>query len=69
MFLVQLIPAGWQTKNLPLVSVADLARWAVESRYPDVGGTAAATLADAQAAVTFADQIVAAARQDLADHP
>ena len=66
--LGQVTPAGWHVHQLPAVDLADLARWAVDARYPDAPGGALASAVEAQVAVTFAERIVDDARQDLADH-
>jgi HEPN domain-containing protein len=62
--LAMLAPTGWQVKLSP-TDLADLSRWAVDSRYPDAAGAVEASGADAQAAVAFAEQVVEAARLDL----
>ena len=66
-YLGGMVPAGWSSRFAP-TDLADLGRWAVEARYPDATGGAEATAADAQGAVALAEDVVEAARQDLADH-
>ena len=63
-----LAPAGWNVAQLPPADLGALGRWLQEGRYPDVPGAFGATPAEAQAALTFADQVVEAAKKDLVDH-
>lgn len=61
--LRNLLPAGWTAKQTAL-TLQDLTDWVVESRYP--GNWPGATVADARAARTLAQAVVAAVRADLA---
>lgn len=65
-YLGGMVPAGWNSRFAP-TDLADLGRWAVEARYPDATGGTEATSADAQGAVSLAENVVEAAEQDLAD--
>lgn len=62
--LKNLLPDGWSVRAR-FEDLSELSFWAVESRYPS--DLPEATLADAEAAVALADEVLTLVERDLHD--